>query len=547
MLKNGFLFIYTVLFILAAVSYAENAKKNLIPNKPGKSPNYWCTWAAQNYMHGQGAKELDPILLKVEGIGKYYADYLNEETLFGGKGFIVNFFPKVRSDLYVVLDYGWDIPLNNDTGYRNYCKLDPQKFPSFNGTIPENLNLLNKKVMENGWRGVGLWFRIPEATIDSERKKTFSSAEEYSKVFWGERMVWCKNAGINYWKMDMGGDDTVYSLLSNLAIEKAPGLIVEHGVQAEDGPFNEWPGPGRIEQKYMDTAAYRIQYAEVLRLYDISPQLGIPTTLERISAVLNTVKTKPKAEGYLNCDDEVYIAAALGGTMGILRNPMIGLRPGGDPDIYMKSPRMQKKRMDEVVRAVRWQRISPAYGPKGEKVCLDNRALFDSWKYTLGEFWTSAADWNLDYNSIDKIVTQGAPARVTRGLELPKVTGTDDPPYILASLNPSGAVSIAALGRLSPEEGYFCPEADVTLKVGNARIFGIFGYYRSLSLEFDKPLGEVKIWAQDLAGEVAQDITEKVIITKTCISIPGEIIRTVGLSAATKGDLSDPGMVLKIE
>jgi hypothetical protein len=335
--------------------------------------------------------------------------------------------------------------------------------------------------------------------------------------------------------------------MSKLALEKAPGLIVEHGVQAEDGPFNEWPGTGRIEQKYIDTAVNRIQYAEVLRLYDISPQLGIPTTLERLAAVLNAVKTKPKTEGYLNCDDEVYIAAALGGTMGILRNPMIGLRPDGDPDIYMKGPRMQKKRMDEVVRAVRWQRIAPAYGPRGEKVCLDSRAIFDSWKYTLGEFWTSAEDWSYDYNSIDKVVTQGAPARVTRGLELPEVTGTDDPPYIIASLNPSGAVSIAALGRLSPGKGYYCPEADVTLKAGNARIFGIFGYYRSLTLVFDKPLGKVKVWAQDLAGDEAEDITGKVKITKTGILIPGEIIKNIGLSAASKGDLSDPGMVLKIE
>jgi hypothetical protein len=543
-----FLIVTGVLLCLASISSAENAKKNLIPGKPGKSPNYWCTWAAQNYMYGQGAEKLDPILFKVEAIGKYHADYLNEETLFGPRGWIVNFFPKVRCDLYVILDDGWDTPLTNDPGYKNYFMLDPKKFPSFRGTIPENLKLLNKRVIDNGWRGVGIWMLANEAAYDSARKKTFKSDLEYKNLFWGERMEWCKKAGIEYWKIDGVYDDPVYIRMSGFVMEKYPGLIIENQVQPKDNPFNGWPGTERIEQNFIDTAAGRIQYGEVLRLYDISPQLGIPSTLERLSAVLQAVKTKPKTEGYLNCDDEVYVAAALGGTMGILRNPMTGLRPGADPDLYMNGPRLQKKRMDEVVRAVRWQRIAPAYGPRGEKVCLDSRVLFDSWKYSPGEFWTSAEDWkNYPNYSADKVVTQGAPARVTRGLELPEVTGTEDPPYIAASLNPSGAVSIAALGRLSPEKGYYCPEADVALKARNARIFGIFGYFRSVSLEFDKPLGKVKVWAQDLAGDEAEDITGKVKTTNTGIIIPGEIIKKIGLSAASKGDLSDPGMVLKIE
>ncbi|MBV5267137.1 MAG: hypothetical protein JZU67_01165, partial [Burkholderiaceae bacterium] len=57
--------------------------RNLVPSAPGKSPNYWCTWSAQSYMHGQGAKEVDPILYKVEAISKYSSVYLNEEVLFG--------------------------------------------------------------------------------------------------------------------------------------------------------------------------------------------------------------------------------------------------------------------------------------------------------------------------------------------------------------------------------------------------------------------------------------------------------------------------------
>jgi hypothetical protein len=51
--------------------------RNLVPSAPGKSPNYWCTWSAQSYMYGQGAKEVDPILYKVEAIPKYSSVYLN--------------------------------------------------------------------------------------------------------------------------------------------------------------------------------------------------------------------------------------------------------------------------------------------------------------------------------------------------------------------------------------------------------------------------------------------------------------------------------------
>ena len=53
-----------------------------------------------------------------------------------------------------------------------------------------------------------------------------------------------------------------------------------------------------------------------------------------------------------------------------------------------------------------------------------------------------------------------------------------------------------------------------------------------------------KVLGQDLAGDVPTDITKSVIFKGNKITIPGAIIRKVGLAAATKGDLSDPGLVL---
>ena len=45
---------------------------------------------------------------------KYAALQLNEENLFGANGWLKNFYQKVRGDLWVVLDDGWDLPVNRD-------------------------------------------------------------------------------------------------------------------------------------------------------------------------------------------------------------------------------------------------------------------------------------------------------------------------------------------------------------------------------------------------------------------------------------------------
>jgi len=420
-------------------------------------------------MQGQGAKNNDPILYQVASIDKYAAVQLNEETLFGANGWLKNFYPKVKGDLWVVLDDGWDIPKIKDLGYRNFSKLDPRKFPSFKGSIPENLVTLNQRVKECGWRGVGLWYRAYEPAVDAARKKTFGSEAEYRKVFWSERLAWSKAAGIGYWKMDGGGDEAAWRMITDLAGQIAPVLVMEHGNASKDGPFNSYPGCGRVYPGYVEAGKRVIQYSEVMRLHDISPQLGIPTMLDRLACILDAVKTKPAKSGYLNCEDEVAMAAVLGGTMGVMRSPMVGLRPGDDPDIFLKGPRNLKKRMDEVVRAVRWERVAPAFGTGVMETHVDTKVLVDSYKFPAGEFWTSAEDWATKYKSsyacVNKVVSQGAPARVTRGLLLPEVKCDGEPPYAVAALNPNGAICIGTLGRINDEQGCYFPEADISLQV----------------------------------------------------------------------------------
>ena len=536
-------------FCLVALSgCTTSGQKNLIPDTPGTSPNYWCSWAVQNYMHGQGDDVLDPIVKTVAGIGRYKSDYLTEETLFGPNGWATTFHTKIRNDLYIVLDDGWDIPTSNDYSYRTFSRLDPEKFPSFKGNIPENLIQLNQWARDRGWRGMGLWFRDVESGQDSERRTAMHDDKAYERLYWGERLEWCRDAGINYWKMDVGGNDEKMRMFQNLVREKHPGLHFEIGVIPKAGAFNSIPGNGRIEEEYRAQAVEKLSYTEILRLYDISPELGNASMLERFARVVKAASENPAADGLLNCEEEVYIAAALGGTMGIFRHSMVGLRPGGDPDLYLTGPRNLKRRLDEVVRAVMWQRIAPAFSASSGAVQVDDEYMMDFWKFSLGEFWASAEDWHHTSNVVDKVVEQYAPARVSRGLPLPDVSIEGEPPFVLASRHPNGAVSVASIGRVSPEKGYYTPEADVTIEAGalNNRI-GIFGYYRSLTVIFNEPLGKVRIWGQDLAGDRALDITDRLMLEGNRLVIPGDVISEIGLSAASENDLSDPGMVIGIE
>src|SRR5437899_929400 len=88
----------------------------------------------------------------------------------------------------------------------------------------------------------------------------------------------------------------------------------------------------------------------------------------------------PEVSGLLNVEDEVYVAAVLGCTMGVLRHPLEGVRPGPDTDLFFNGPRRAKRRMDEVVRALRWQRLAQPFSPGSGTVKVSEDVLTDSWR-----------------------------------------------------------------------------------------------------------------------------------------------------------------------
>jgi len=193
---------------------------------------------------------------------------------------------------------------------------------------------------------------------------------------------------------------------------------------------------------------------------------------------------------------------------------------------------------DEIVRLLRWQRIMPALGLKDVPAVVDTNILWDSYAFKPNQTWNPGVN--------GKTIKQGAPARISRGLPLAEVTCEGEPPFVLASRHPNGAIAIATTRRtLASEKEKIFPLADVTLKPGKLpKAIGVFGRYRSLTFVFDEPIGQRRLWAQDLAGERAEDITGEVVIDGNQLTIKGQLIARVGLASATPGDKSDPGLAL---
>ncbi len=519
---------------------------NLVPDRPGKTPNYWCTWGAQNYASNDAAFEAC-----VELKGHFaIADTLTEKNMFHDPGW-ANFLPKVRKDMFILYDLGWDttpgVDFDGERWRLGTLELATAKFPSCTGTLAERLWKLNELTKAAGWRGAGIWLASQAAGDGNDGK---FMPQDQLEQYWRIRAQWTRHGGIEYWKVDYGargGKPEFRKMLTDIAAEEAPGLIVEHArgsgpVNDEEcpwdtkvfnrkGSYRTW-GNGEVLKQAVTVA----EFSDILRTYDVTAYFSIPTTLDRVAQILAEFSEKPGYSCILNCEDEPYIAAALGTAMGILRHPLSRTEPGIEYD-----PFNFKNRIDEVTRAVRWHRIAPAFPVGATKVTLDDNVLMDTWRFRKYDSWATWLE--------GKEVLQTAPARVARGLPLPDVTTPDagPAPYVIASRNPNGAVAVATLHRISPGRAAYYPLADVTIDVPEMHVpIGIFGRYRSLTLKFPHDPGQYKIYAQDLAADTATNITKKVTHSAGKITLSGTLIEKIGLAAASPGDLSEPALVLKI-
>lgn len=491
----------------------RRVEQNLIPDTPGNAPNYWCTWAVQNYMYGHHLQTLSPEILEGDSGSKLANQAMGELALLGNGGWAQTFFPNVRQDLYLLLDDGWE------TGGTATFELDEAKFPAFRGAPQERLSKLNAAIQEKKWRGAALWCRNTPGGERDDQLELLSQA-----------------ADIHYWKIDVG--DPAFHLVELRSKNHAP-LQFEHvngepplnGDWRKDGRFGPQPQGSRRQQILANTDVYRT--------YDVTSILSLPTTLDRLAEMLKGARGQKEVRALLNVEDEVYVAAVMGCTMGILRHPLEGLRPAPDVDLFFNGPRRTKRRMDEVVRALRWQRIAPPYAAGEGHVEISDEILTDSWKFERGQSWAN--------DLIGQTVHQGAPASIARNIALPRVHAEGEKPFVFASQFPNGAVAIGVQERTHPDHGWYMPPANVELNAGSAPgPYGVFGSPASLTLIFDKPLNGRRILAQDLAADAAYDVTESVRVNGHSLQLSEANLRSFGLGAQSKGDVSSPGLVLSV-
>lgn len=535
-----------LIFIITSCRFTGTGDIDLVPDQQNLSPDYWCTWGAQNYA-------TDTLSVKhtlALGGHSITAGYLAEENVFGEGGWSDAFPDILKQDLILLFDLGWDVPggLKFENAQWNLGSLlvADDKFPSCTGSREERLTKLNRMVLASGWKGTGLW--LP-AHPHGDRKNGIIMEDSQVDDFYREGLEDSKNADIKYWKIDYGfrgGDLSFRKMITHMAEELYPGLYIEHG--RGGGPLNDDECPWDTKNyhqigsyrtwddgKVLQTAVEITRISHVFRTYDITQHLSIPTTLDRVAQILSELSGSGE-EVIINCEDEPYIGAVLGCAVGILRHPGNLEMPGYDYD-----PFGFRHRIDEVTRTVRWHRIAPALGAGMTANILDSVMLTDSWKFREGDAW---ATW-----VTGRVVVQIAPASVSRGMQLPDVKCDEEPPYIMCSKHPNGAVAVGTLPRISAEKGIYYPLADVTVQLDDINSpIGIFGRFRSLTIIFpgNKYLKKARIYGQDLAGETAIDITEMVDLQSDQIFIPGDVIHKTGLAAATEGDLSEPGMVLRV-
>ena len=514
------LFASTALF--AAQSNIDDT--SLIPDAPpSKICNYFCTWAAQGYVYGQGKDQLDVDVLRGPNGVDYCREAMNQKSLTEGADAWLKFYPEVRSDLWFMLDDGHAIKAKDKSIIKS---IDPEKFPACAGKDDtESLKTISGLVKAAGWHGLGIWIGDAKAKLG---EKEIVSLRDMMGRF--------QKAGVGYCKVDTG-DETME--FCKAGTELAPDLTLEHSVWMH----GVYTGNGETDMKSLLPSVFAPQNhsylrgTNVVRIYDCDQPMGQITALLRTSALLNDANGDKSATAIINTEDHVSIAGGLGCSFGILRFPISGKRPDGDVDIFNGGPRHVKKRMDEVVRVVRWQRLAPPLPACALPVIIDEKGFADRWNVTKVETWNTRLG----------LIAQSAPARISRGLPLPEVKCEGDAPFVLACRHPQGPVTVTTLGRFGNAWGYRIPLADITLEAGSIPpAIGIFGRYRSLTLTFSESVEGHHVVAQDLKANRCGDITGSVILKGNSLTIPGEVINRIGLSAATPGDESDPGMVLKI-
>ena len=494
---------------------------NLIPPSGKTTGNYWCTWRTQSTVLANEELRRSSVNLR---------NRIDDEFLFGNPGTLAKYFDRIREDLYVVLDDGWDVPYdanpNNSENIFGSLEVNEAKFPSLHGDPPERLRQLCERVKALGYRGLGLWIAC-QMPKDNEKLPT---ALDKNKHHWQKCAEWCNSAGISYWKVDWGkyaGSVDYRKMMTEIVRSYAPLLSIEHSYcqGAYDAPYTE---------RIRDTAranklAAIASCSDYIRAYDVVPEFRYTTMFGRTAEILNACRSSC----IINIEDAVQIGASLGCSLGIMRHQLEETRVGG--------PQTLVTPINDAERYLKWQRIAPPFAIDSSDFEISDIIVTDKWEYPISE----AEQW--PYLGGKKL-EQSAPLAISRGLPLPSVSGSEILPLTACSKNPAnGAVSVGTFPRTLNQTLNRYYRADIAVPQIPADVpIGIFGRYKSLKLTFDCSVDGRRIMAQDLCSDSAVDITSKVECCGQSLTLSGELIDRIGLAAAKDLEDETPGIVMKL-
>jgi len=487
------------------IDYAKRA----VFAKPGKetdSLSYWCSWHTQNIVAKidcmkKYSKEEASLMLLGENGSTLARSMLNEELCFGEDGYAYQY-ESVRGDLYFLMDDGWDVDYNTrDEELSKFGSLimNEERFPSIKGLSPaQRLKVINEKLKSLGWKGLGIWVASQRCGEDFREP-----LGEKDIAYWRERILWCKEAEVTYWKVDWGvcaGKSAFRRMLTELGQELYPALVIEHAtcmcpLNTYDHPDPESRGRYMSMERVVENAKKLMAFSEVYRSYDVLNALCVPTTLDRVGSLLQW------SGAIVNGEDECYINAALGCACGIMRSHYCqetAIEVGDDRGF----------RLQEVTAALRWQRVTPAFA--GGTIAFSDEILFDNRVYQKCDSWCDRAD--------GKEFVQGAPAITARNLATDSIrVEAKVKPYVAASLHPNGAYAVGIFPRVI--DGYHhYPKASVHCDIPEGvDTLGCFGVNCDVYLHM--PTVPQKVLVQSLIGDEMVDCTDQLLFdTTVCIT-----------------------------
>ena len=497
---------------------------NLIKNKYNLN-SYYCTWTSQSDLRRICSEN------EIE-FSSSTRDFLNDKYVFGDKG-LVHQFPELRDKLFFLFDDGWDVPyglINNKNGDFGSLIVNEERFPFCTGEPKDKLKKLADRVKNFGWKGVGIWVCASAKGEVWENMLTFEERKQY----WCERFEWSKYAGISYWKVDWGSlcnDIEFRKHLNEWRDEIYPELIIEHAPII--GPFSGLDNNNTIGRfKDWDDVPKRItelsKFSDVIRTYDVSPELSVPTTIDRVQYLLRA-GNEFNSKSHVNAEDQAYVCAALSVQIGIMSNQLRD--NNGNP---------VRKKSTESIRAVNWLSCFAPPLPICEgNVNVGNEVLSDECNFVNFKSWLSKFG--------DRVISQAAPDLVSRNDTLPNVKYLEnEKPYILSNRHKNGAYEIAVLPRFKQDEGFYTPAVQLNITQKIDLPIGVFGEVNELNIEFDGCVEDKRIFAQDLASDEAVDITDECFLNESTVKLSGELINKIGKSQNAIDDESKPGLVIKL-